>query len=297
MLMDADHDPRPGANLRKPVKGLAIKDVAERTGLAAQTIRMWEQRYGFPEPQRTAAGYRVYADSDVQTLRRVLAFRRRGLSVPAALERARGWGGPSDRPSIYGALAAGDEQLQTHVLRKRTLIAISHAIEDETLARAAGPIVAGAFQRVKHYRPAEHRYRRLAQVSDAVLVFADFERFAEAPAAPIEVPIDPDDTLGNEWAVVVDAPGFAACLLGWESPESTGDPELPDRERRFEAAWTLDPAVVRRAVEASAELARRADAGLGERLDHLLAGRPLASEAPAPALTALTNRILAYVEG
>src|SRR3954468_23403989 len=103
MPNDADTEPR-SAKLQRAVKGLAIKDVAERTGLAAQTIRMWEQRYGFPEPQRTAAGDRVYADSDVQTLRRVVPFRRRGLSVPAALERARGWGGTSDRPSIYGAI-------------------------------------------------------------------------------------------------------------------------------------------------------------------------------------------------
>ena len=99
------------------MKGLAIKDVAERTGLAAQTIRMWEQRYGFPEPKRTHSGYRVYDNADVERLRRVVAFRRRGLSVPAAIERARSWGGPSDRPSIYGALAAADAPLQTHLLR------------------------------------------------------------------------------------------------------------------------------------------------------------------------------------
>ena len=38
------------------MKGLAIKEVAERTGIAAGTIRMWEQRYGFPEPARTPSG-------------------------------------------------------------------------------------------------------------------------------------------------------------------------------------------------------------------------------------------------
>jgi DICT domain-containing protein len=278
------------------VKGLAIKDVAERTGLAAQTIRMWEQRYGYPEPSRTPSGYRVYSDEDVEMLRRVVAFRRRGLSVPAALERARSWGGPSDRPSIYGAIASTSSPVQTHLLKKRTLLAISRAIEDETLARAARPIVAGAFQSERNYRVVEHRYRRLAQLSDAVLVFADFDDFAAGDDGPIEVPINGEDAMGNEWAVVVDAPGYAACLLAWESPESQRDDDLPDMDRRFEAAWTLDPAVVRRATEASASLVRRADKDLGERLDHLLAGRPLPGEAPTPALTALTNRILAYVE-
>ena len=81
------------------MKDLAIRDVAERTGLAAGTIRMWEQRYGFPEPERTAAGYRLYSPSDVDVLRRVIAYRERGLSVPAALERARA-AGRADRPPV-----------------------------------------------------------------------------------------------------------------------------------------------------------------------------------------------------
>ena len=278
------------------MKGLAIKDVAERTGLAAGTIRMWEQRYGFPTPERAASGYRVYRQEDVDLLRRAVAFRERGLSVPAALERARSMG-ETDRPSIYGAIVSGDSPVAPRVLRKQTLIAISRAIEDETMARAAAPVIFGAFQQVVNYRAVRHRYRRLAENADATVVFADFPEPRTPQGEPAEIPISPDAALGNEWAVIVDAPGYAACLLAWESPESTRDAELPDMERRFESAWTLDPAVVRRATEASVALARRADSELGERMENLLAGRPLGGEAPAPALTALTNRILAYVEG
>ncbi|MFM9164964.1 MAG: MerR family transcriptional regulator [Solirubrobacterales bacterium] len=50
---------------------LKIKDVAEQTGIAAGTIRMWEQRHGFPTPERTPAGYRLYSADDVEALRRV----------------------------------------------------------------------------------------------------------------------------------------------------------------------------------------------------------------------------------
>src|SRR5215203_7014869 len=114
------------------VKALAIKDVAERTGIAAGTIRMWEQRYGFPEPERTSAGYRVYSEDDVEALRRVLAYRERGLSVPAAVDRARSSDLATDRPSLYGVLASGDSPPPAQVLSKRTLIAVSRAIEDET---------------------------------------------------------------------------------------------------------------------------------------------------------------------
>ena len=277
------------------MKGLAIKDVAERTGLAAGTIRMWEQRYGFPEPQRTPSGYRVYSTEDVELLRRVAAFRARGLSVPASLERARVGNAGSDRPSLYGALLSQGAPLTPHKLRKRTLLAISRAIEDETLARAAEPFVAGAFQHEHNYRAVEHRYRRLAANGTAV-VFADFDRVAKEAGQPAEVPIDAEDAIGNEWAVVVDAPGYAACLLAWEQPRREDEAHLPDRDRRFEAAWTMDPEVVRQASKVSCALVRRADPELAATYDELLADRPLAMETPAPSLTALTNRMLAYLD-
>ena len=276
------------------MKGLAIKDVAERTGLAAGTIRMWEQRYGFPEPQRTPSGYRVYSSDDVELLRRVAAFRERGLSVPASLERARLSNTGSDRPSIYGALLSQGAPLTPHKLRKRTLLAISRAIEDETIARAAEPFVAAAFQHERNYSVVEHRYRRLA-VTGAAVVFADFDHVSKEAGRPAEVPIAPEDAIGNEWAVVVDAPGYAACLLAWEQPHPE-DGDLPDRDRRFEAAWTLDPEVVRQAAKVSFALVRRVDPELAASYDELIADRPVAMESPAPGLTALTNRMLAYLD-
>jgi MerR family transcriptional regulator, light-induced transcriptional regulator len=286
--------------LSSAMNDLAIKDVAERTGIAAGTIRMWEQRYGFPVPERTPSGYRRYRTADVDTLRRVLALREDGLSVPAALARAREAGTEAtDRPSIYGAILSGGELPVTpRLLRKRTLVAISKAIEDETIARGAGPVVVGAFQHERNYRAVEHRYRRMAQCADATLVFADFAAVREAPGDVTEVPIAPEDAVGNEWAVIVDSPSYAACLLAWEHPRSPQqDAATPDMERRFESLWTMDPHVVRRAAEVAGTLAGRAAPAVGARVKGLLAERPLAVEAPAPALTALCNRMIGYLEG
>ena len=278
------------------MKGLAIKDVAERTGLSAGTIRMWEQRYGVPEPARADSGYRVYSQADVELLRRAVSLRARGLSVPAALERARSLSGPTDRPSLYGALAAGDAPIAPQVLRKRSLIAISHAIEDEALARAAGPVVFAAFQKQRFYDAERHRYRRLAERADAAVVFADFPAARITDTEPAEIPIARDAALGNEWAVIVDAPGYAACMLGWERPRSPAEEQLPELERRFETVWTLDPAVVRRASLAAAALTRPAAPALAEQIERTLADRPLAVESPAPGLSALANRMVAYLE-
>ena len=272
------------------MKRLAIKDLAEQTGVAAGTIRMWEQRYGFPEPERTAAGYRIYTEQDVVALRRVVAYRNGGLSVPAALERARSLEGPTDRPSIFAALASGEHPVRPQRLRRPTLIALSRAIEEEAMARAAGPVVIAAFQDEANYRAVEHRYRRLAHVADAVGVFAGFDdaRVGDEDV-PAEIPITAADALGHEWAVVVDAPGYAACLVGWETPSRDG-------ERIFETVWTMDAAVVRRAAQVGAALAARSAPVWSERLLAILADRPLAVEAPTPGLTALTNRMIAYLD-
>ncbi|HEX2104710.1 MAG TPA: DICT sensory domain-containing protein, partial [Solirubrobacteraceae bacterium] len=226
-------------------ENLAIRDVAERTGLAAGTIRMWEQRYGFPVPERTPSGYRRYRPDDVDTLRRVQAYRRTGLSVTAAIERARETGGASDLPSLYAAIAATAHGATPQVLRKPTLEALCRAIEHETLAHAAAPVLVGAFQRERFYRPIEARWRRMAAHADAAVVFADFARPQHPAGGPVELPIAPAAALGNEWALIVDAPGFAACLAGWEQPESG---ETGDRARRFETIWTLDPEATRRAA-------------------------------------------------
>ena len=273
---------------------LAIKDVAERTGLAPGTIRMWEQRYGFPEPDRTPNGYRRYTHDHVEALRRVASYRRLGLSIPAAIERVQNAESTPDRPSIYAAVASLDPAARPQLLRKSTLMALSRAIEHEALARAASPLLFAAFQEERHFREVEKRYRRLAAQADAATVFMAFDGEARRPrGGPVEIPIDLDDAIGNEWAVIVDAPGFAACLLAWEHPR---EHDIPDTARRFESIWTVHPRATRRAAEVAAKLAGQIDSAYGEKLSGLLAERPLAIESPAPGLTALANRTLAYME-
>ena len=274
---------------------LAIKDVAEQTGIAAGTIRMWEQRYGFPAPERTASGYRRYGEDDVEALRRVASYRRLGLSIPAAITRVQEAEETStDRPSIYAAVSALDEMARPQLLTKATLIALSRAIEHETLARAASPVIFGAFQEEGAYRQVEHRYRRMCRQADACTVLASFEAERREENAPVESPIDLDDAIGNEWAVIVDAPGYAACLLAWEHPRQEGTEDL---RRRFESIWTVHPRAVRRAGQVAAKLVAQADPGYGAELEALLADRPMAVEEPVPALTALTNRAIGYLDG
>jgi DICT domain-containing protein len=201
-----------------------------------------------------------------------------------------------DRPSIYAAVASVDEMARPQLLRKATLTRLARAIEHETLASASAPLVFGAFQREAAYRAVEHRWKRLARQAEAATVFADFGVASHPDRAPAELPIDLDDAIGNEWAVIVDAPMYAACLLAWEHP-TRFEPMGPHDERRtFEAIWTMHPRAVRRAAEVAARLAAQIEPAYGGTLEGLLADRPLATETPVPALTALTNRAIAYLD-
>ena len=46
-------------------RGMNIAALAQRTGVGADTLRKWEQRYGILRPARTAGGQRRYSERDV----------------------------------------------------------------------------------------------------------------------------------------------------------------------------------------------------------------------------------------
>ena len=45
-----------------------VNEVEERTSVPAATLRQWERRYGFPMPERSEAGYRLYSEDDVRSI-------------------------------------------------------------------------------------------------------------------------------------------------------------------------------------------------------------------------------------
>lgn len=277
-------------SVTRTMSKLSIGEVAARTGVGEGTLRMWEQRYGFPEPERTQAGARRYSERDVELIRQVAQDRDRGLAMRAAIARARR---PSGRDvSVFASMRRAVPGLVPQRLPKWSLTAISRAIEDESLASAERPVVLGAFQRERFYRHVERRWDELARTARLAAALADFP----APEMPlwkaIEVPIAPDMPLVREWALVVDAPGFAACLAAWEVPDQAA---VPDRERVFEAVWTIEPEAVR---EAGRVLLRTVIANGPELLGD--AERLLDDVAPAQVdairqLNALTNRMVAYL--
>ncbi len=64
--------------------GLNISAVSHRTGVAADTLRKWERRYGVLRPSRTAGGQRRYDDSDVSRVEWLRDRLTEGFRIGAA---------------------------------------------------------------------------------------------------------------------------------------------------------------------------------------------------------------------
>jgi DNA-binding transcriptional MerR regulator/methylmalonyl-CoA mutase cobalamin-binding subunit len=64
---------------RRAAPAAAIALVERETGLAKETLRVWERRYGFPRPRRDARGGRVYPPEQIDKLRIIRRLMDRGL--------------------------------------------------------------------------------------------------------------------------------------------------------------------------------------------------------------------------
>ncbi len=74
-MMDLQHQPL-----------YRINTVCELTGLSPDAVRVWERRYGIPQPQRTAGGHRLYSRRDVRTLQWLVARQTEGMRISKAIK-------------------------------------------------------------------------------------------------------------------------------------------------------------------------------------------------------------------
>jgi DICT domain-containing protein/predicted DNA-binding transcriptional regulator AlpA len=256
------------------MSSLSIGDLVARTGVSEATLRAWERRHGFPSPERTASGRRRYSEEQVEQVKRLLAGRKSGLPLPLAIERARE-GATPDSFSAFATLRRRAPQAESRIVQKPMLLALSHAIEDESLARAERQLLFASFQRERFYREEQSRWRQLTDNAIASAVFADFAEPSMPPIGPIEVPLTHTPSLAREWVVVCYGERSAICLAARERASS--DPADASAARSFELVWTVDPAVVRELAHACVRAASAVAPELTARAASTLAGEPAAS--------------------
>lgn len=61
-----------------PIEPAGVAEVERTTGIARATLRIWERRYGFPNPHRDARGERFYDEAQIAKLRLIGMLTGRG---------------------------------------------------------------------------------------------------------------------------------------------------------------------------------------------------------------------------
>jgi DICT domain-containing protein len=272
---------------------LTIGELADHTGLTPQQVRMWETRYGFPQPIRLPSGHRRYTGAHVRAVQRVLHERDRGMRLEQAIESAQRAEDVTFTGSVYAALAQRHPALASYTLTKQTLLALSWAIEDEATASASRGVLVGTFQRGRYFGQSRRRWEELSRTARCSLAMADFP-VHDDESAPAKVALPPDSPLLREWIVVHDSPTLAAALVAWELP---GQEEVADAERHFEALWSVDGRIVRDAAVVSAQAAAALGSATGRAALTVLEELPSPAPASLTTANAVFNRMVAYTDG
>jgi len=110
---------------------LSIGALARASGIAVDTLRTWERRYGYPAPERKPSGHRVYPVSSVPRLRRIAEALARGHRAGEVL--------PASDAALSSLLGAGPAKHAPAVsppARPDDLLAAVVALDAERLTRA-----------------------------------------------------------------------------------------------------------------------------------------------------------------
>jgi DNA-binding transcriptional MerR regulator len=93
-----------------PQASLRIGELSRRLGVSDHALRAWERRYGLLRPVRTAGGFRLYSEADLQRVARMQAHLARGLSTAeaarTAIEEEAGFAAPDTSPGDHGDTVA-----------------------------------------------------------------------------------------------------------------------------------------------------------------------------------------------
>ncbi|MBY0468105.1 MAG: MerR family transcriptional regulator [Burkholderiaceae bacterium] len=159
---------------------LAIAAVERDTGLTKDTLRVWERRYGFPQPDRDAHGERAYPLEQVEKLRIVKRLmdggHRPGRLVPMPFDalvelsestvdaprRAHGHRGEPDLKSYLALMRAHDmDALRRLLLQAQMRLGLSRFVLDVVLP--LNTLVGDAWMRGQLEIFEEHAYTECLQ--------------------------------------------------------------------------------------------------------------------------------------
>ena len=104
-----------------------VNEVEERSKVPASTLRQWERRYGFPKPDRSESGYRLYSDADIAHIEAMKRHIANGIPASRAADLVRSRESASEAPRPVASLK--DELVQA-------LVDLDDSRADEVLSEA-----------------------------------------------------------------------------------------------------------------------------------------------------------------
>ena len=107
-----------------------VNEVEERSKVPASTLRQWERRYGFPKPDRSESGYRLYSDVDIAHIEAMKRHIANGIPASRAADLVRSQTTTSEAPRPAASLK--DELVQALVdlddVRADRVLSEAHAL-------------------------------------------------------------------------------------------------------------------------------------------------------------------------
>lgn len=133
--------------------GIRINAAAKLLGVSPSTLRTWEERHGFPSPQRSNGNHRNYELEELEALRDALRETSDvGTAVAIAKRRGRA---PASDTRLTDAFEAFDEAAADRVMEES--LAIRSLIG--TVEQVLLPAVEGAFERSGRHAETEFAFR------------------------------------------------------------------------------------------------------------------------------------------
>jgi MerR family transcriptional regulator, copper efflux regulator len=111
--------------------GLLIGEIARRSGTSRKALRLYEATGILPPPRRTAAGYRVYAETDLHRLEFVREAKTLGLTLEAIRELIVAASAPGNGRARARVL----DMLDARIVQTTTQIATLERLREELKRR------------------------------------------------------------------------------------------------------------------------------------------------------------------
>ena len=115
---DTDQD-RSSPAQSQAFKRFPIRVLSERTGVGTSTLRAWERRYGLITPERTPKGHRLYSETDVARIERILVLLEEGHSLQHMVQTL-----AESEDSLIETASAGEPSSDWQTLQSKCLDAI-----------------------------------------------------------------------------------------------------------------------------------------------------------------------------